>query len=153
MIPSKRYAKFQNVCQVLLILKYDWYVLFYLRGDILCKNVLKVAQTDMKFIISVCSSWKCAYIHEEEWPCVLGLPVRHSTNHLRGIREYTRSERGMFLYTYRCPGSNHDMPMFSVVCHFSRHLDSCHILFHEVSPSQLWSASIASAAICNIVLI
>ena len=107
----------------------------------------------MKCIISVCSSWQCAYIHEEEWPCVLGLPVRHSTNHLRGIREYTRSERGMFLYTYRCPGSNHDMPMFSVVCHLSRHLVSGHILFHVVSPSQLWSASIASAAICNIVFI
>ena len=33
--------------------------------------------------------------------------------------------------------------MFSVFWHLSRHLVSGHILFHQVSPSQLWSASIS----------
>ena len=33
------------------------------------------------------------------------------------------------------------MPMFSVFCHLCCHLISCHIVFHRVSPSQLWSAS------------
>ena len=34
-------------------------------------------------------------------------------------------------------GVNHDMPMFSVFCHLSCHLVSYHILFHQVSPTQL----------------
>ena len=34
---------------------------------------------------------------------------------------------------------NHDMPVFSVFCHLSCHLVSCHILL----PSQLWSALIS----------
>ena len=34
------------------------------------------------------------------------------------------------------------MPVSSVLCHLSRHLVSGHIVFHQVSPSQLWSASI-----------
>ena len=39
------------------------------------------------------------------------------------------------------------MPMFSVFCHLSCHLVSWHILFHQVSPSQLWSASISLVAL------
>ena len=35
------------------------------------------------------------------------------------------------------------MPVFSVFCHLSRHLVSGHIVFHQVSPSQLWSALIS----------
>ena len=42
------------------------------------------------------------------------------------------------------------MPMFSVFCHLSRHLVSCHILFHQVSPSQLWSASISLSIYCHL---
>ena len=34
------------------------------------------------------------------------------------------------------------MPVSSVLCHLCRHLVSGHIAFHQVSPSQLWSASI-----------
>ena len=40
-------------------------------------------------------------------------------------------------------GLDHDMPMCSVSRHLSRHLVSGHIVFHQVSPSQLWSASIS----------
>ena len=42
------------------------------------------------------------------------------------------------------------MPMFSVFCHLSRHLVSCHIIFHQVSPSQLWSASISLSVYRNL---
>ena len=35
------------------------------------------------------------------------------------------------------------MPVSSVLCHLSSHLVSGHIVFHQVSPSQLWSASIS----------
>ena len=35
------------------------------------------------------------------------------------------------------------MPESSVLCHLSRHLVSGHIVFHQVSPYQLWSASIS----------
>ena len=35
------------------------------------------------------------------------------------------------------------MPVSSVLCHLSRHLVSGHIVFHQVSPSQIWSASIS----------
>ena len=35
------------------------------------------------------------------------------------------------------------MPVSSVLCHLSRHLVSGNIVFHQVSPSQLWSASIS----------
>ncbi len=43
----------------------------------------------------------------------------------------------------------------NVFCHLSRHLVSSHILFHHVSPSQLWSASISLpiTLICNIILV
>ena len=37
----------------------------------------------------------------------------------------------------------HDMPVSLVLCHLSRHRVSGRILFHQVSPSQLWSASIS----------
>ena len=47
------------------------------------------------------------------------------------------------LYTSYCAGSDHDMPVSSVLCHLSRHLLPGHIVFHQVSPSQLWSASIS----------
>ena len=35
------------------------------------------------------------------------------------------------------------MPVPSVLCHLSRHLVYCHIVFHQVSPSQLWSTSMS----------
>ena len=44
------------------------------------------------------------------------------------------------------------MPVSSVLCHLSSHLVSGHIVFHQVSPSQLWSASI-SLSFCNIFLV
>ena len=43
-------------------------------------------------------------------------------------------------------------PMFSIFCHLSRHPVSGLIVFHQVSPSQLWSASV-SLSICNIFLV
>ena len=45
----------------------------------------------------------------------------------------------------------HDMPMFSVFCHLSNccHLVSCHILFHQVSPFQLWFASNSLSIYCH----
>ena len=38
--------------------------------------------------------------------------------------------------------------MYSVFRHLSRHLVSGHILFHQVSPSQLWFASISLSIYC-----
>ena len=43
---------------------------------------------------------------------------------------------------------DHDMPVSSVLCHLGRHLASGHVVFHQVSPSQLWYASI-SLSICR----
>ena len=54
------------------------------------------------------------------------------------------------LYTSQFAGLHHDMPVFSVLCHLNRHLVSCHILFHQVSPSQLWSASISLSIYCHL---
>ena len=42
------------------------------------------------------------------------------------------------------------MPMCSVFWHLSCHLVSCHILFHQVSPSQLWAASILLSTYCHL---
>ena len=59
------------------------------------------------------------------------------------------------LYSSLCASSNHDWSMFSVFCHLSCRLVSCHIL-HQVSPSQLWSACpfrFPSTVICNIFLV
>ena len=51
------------------------------------------------------------------------------------------------LYTSQCAGLDHDMPMFSVLnlpSQSSSDLVSGDILFNQVSPSQLWSASISN---------
>ena len=40
------------------------------------------------------------------------------------------------LYTAWCAGSDHDMPVSSVLCHLCRLLVSGHIVSHQVSPSQ-----------------
>ena len=42
------------------------------------------------------------------------------------------------------------MPVSSVLCYLSCHLVSGHIVFHQVSPSQLWSASILLSIYCHL---
>ena len=42
------------------------------------------------------------------------------------------------------------MPVFLVFCHLSRYLVSGHILFYQVSPSRLWSASISLSIYCHL---
>ena len=45
------------------------------------------------------------------------------------------------------------MPMCSVFCHLSHHLVSCHVLFHQVSPSQLRSSSIPLSSYCHLLYV
>ena len=62
---------------------------------------------------------------------------------LVGVNKFHLSFSPIHLYTSYCAGLDHDMPMCSVLCPLSRHLVSGHIPFHQVSPPQLWSASIS----------
>ena len=56
----------------------------------------------------------------------------------------------MFSPSHLSASTLRSVPMFSFFCHLCRHLVSGHILFHQVSPSQLWSASISRSIYCHL---